>query len=60
MAIRHSQPSVPSTPRSRSEQRALERAFWDPESVDGAEPRKAAFAETVTGARRWLKSRRRP
>ncbi|MGZ4691626.1 MAG: hypothetical protein ACXVKA_09825 [Acidimicrobiia bacterium] len=50
----------PSTPRSRSEQRALEREFWDSDTANGGEPRKAAFAETVTSYRRWLRARRRP
>ncbi len=60
MASRQRLSSTPSTPRSRSEQRAQEREFWENDAAAGGERRKAAFADSVTGARRWLKSRRRP
>jgi hypothetical protein len=60
MAKRLQASSSPSTPRSRSEQRAEEREFWESDNATGAEPRKAAFAESVTGARRWFRGRRRP
>jgi hypothetical protein len=51
---------TPSTPRSRSEQRAEEREFWESDNATGAEPRKAAFADSVTGARKWFRARNRP
>ena len=60
MSTRHRLSATPSTPRSRSEQRAEEREFWDNDAAAGGERRKAAFADSVTGARRWLKARRRP
>jgi len=60
MATRQRPSSSPSTPRSRSEQRAEEHEFWDNDAATGGERRKAAFAETVTGYRRWLRARRRP
>ena len=60
MAIRQRSSSSPSTPRSRSEERAEEHDFWDRDIATGSEPRKAAFAESVTGARRWFRARRRP
>ena len=50
----------PSTPRTRSEQRAEEREFWERDAANGEEPRKAVFAESVSGYRRWLRARRRP
>ncbi len=60
MAIRQRDSSSPSTPKSRSEQRSLESEFWDNDDAQGGERRKAAFAESVTGARRWIRARRRP
>jgi hypothetical protein len=60
MAIRQNQSKPPSTPRSRSEQRAEERDFWERDHSSDGEPRKAAFAESVTGARKWFRARRHP
>jgi hypothetical protein len=50
----------PSTPRTRAEQRAEEREFWERDASGEDEPRRAAFAESVSGYRRWLRARRRP
>jgi hypothetical protein len=60
MAKRLSSSRTPSTPRSRSEQRAEEREFWESDNATGAEPRKAAFADSVSGARKWFRGRNRP
>jgi hypothetical protein len=60
MPTRQRSSETPSTPRSRAEQRAQEREFWENDAAVGGERRKAAFADSVTGARRWLKARRRP
>jgi hypothetical protein len=60
MVIRQRASSSPSTPRSRSEQRSEEQEFWDSDAAAGGERRKAAFADSVTGARRWIRARRRP
>jgi hypothetical protein len=60
MATRHRPTPSPSSPRTRSEQRAEEREFWESDAATGGEPRRAAFAETVTGYRHWLRARRRP
>jgi hypothetical protein len=47
--------------RTEAEREAENREFWaDDRSDDGSEPRKAAFAGTVTKGRRWLRNRRHP